>query len=87
MRISLRFSPSDPDQAAVIRWLESEGNVSDAVRRVLVEHVRGRGVSLALLSDKLDRVLAKIGGDGVVVNGGDGDDEGDGLAYLDEMGL
>jgi hypothetical protein len=93
MKFSCRLREEVAEERAVIRWLEAEGNYSDAVRAVLVAHVVGQGgVSMVTVNDKLDRLLRLAESGALVAGGPDGAPPadarpGDGLAYLDEMGL
>ena len=87
------FKPVSPNERAVIRWLEAQPNNSNAVRAVLVAHVvGGGGISMVTVNDKLDRILRFVESGGVVAGGAEGAPPaeagpGDGLDYLDELGL
>ena len=95
MKLSLRLREEVAEERAVIRWLEAQGNQSDAVRAVLVAHVAGPGgASLLALNDKVDRVLRMLAAGVSLAEGApSGAVEagrragGDGLGYLDELGI
>ena len=92
MRLNLRLREDVPEERAVIRWLESQPNNSEAVRGALVAHVAGtNGISMLAVSDKLDRVLRLLES-GAVAGCADGAPpaeagSGDGLDYIDALGL
>ena len=90
MKFSCRLREEVPDERAVIRWLRSQANNSGAVRAVLIAHVVGQnGISTVAISDKLDRIIRLLESGYVAVGDVSSAEAGpgDGLAYLDELGL